>query len=182
MRVPSAVGDLLAGHVTLGGFFSAIGFVGAGALADSLPQGLVDAILEPSPFSVSLNGQEMWGILRHNLLFFLVVSLLPVVNAVFFAIQCVLLGVYAFLIANLSLAMQVEMFYRHAVFEVAALVLAVGISYTWLLAVNHFISAQVRDIPGLLGELRPVVLWAALLVAFVVLGALLEGSASVQLS
>ncbi|MDR1449411.1 MAG: hypothetical protein LBI84_04300 [Propionibacteriaceae bacterium] len=171
--------EIILCHVALAVFLAFVGFLVAewavaGFFGDALRQSTL-------PVTLSVTHSEMWGIFFHNIAFFLAVSVLPMFNSVVVAAQFFILGAMASLITNLPPSVQFEIFYRHALLEVAALLLAVAVSYVLYFSVRQFIKAPRRDTGALKWRLLPAIPMYAGIVTLTLIGAILEGSVFVRL-
>lgn len=133
-----------------------------------------------APVRLASDSSETWFILGNNLAFFLVVSLLPVVNILMVIVQFASLGGLAFTIRDLPVDAQVDLLYRHTIFEVAALSVAVAISYLAFFAIKDYADSATRDTQGLLRRLRVAARLYLVVLVCTIVGALLEGSAVVH--
>ncbi|MCB0910784.1 MAG: hypothetical protein KDB60_04110 [Propionibacteriaceae bacterium] len=165
------------GYVALAALASIAGFIAQDVLARTLFR---DAGAS-APIEIASSAGETWFILGNNLAFFALVSVLPVVNILMVVVQFLSLGRLAFTVQELPLDAQVNLLYRHTVFEVVALGAAVAISYLALFAIRDYANSEVRDTRGLLRRLGFAARLYVLVLACTVVGALLEGGAVVHL-
>jgi len=140
--------------------------------ADARPAGSVQ---------VSSSIADVPHILGANLVFFLVVSLLPILNSVMVGQQLFVLGMLAYQIHGLPAAVQIDLLYRHTAFEVVALFAAVRISYIAYFGMRDYISREAQSRRDLAVRLRSVLPLYALIAVVTVIGALLEGHVYVHL-
>jgi hypothetical protein len=134
--------------------------------------------------STIVSGEELGvtGIFFHNITFFIIVSLLPLIGSLIYAAQFFVLGGMVFAIHQERFGAQVVMLYRHAALESIAIILAVTISYMLLYAVKAYNeSADERGRSELVRTLASTLSLYAVIVALTFAGALLEGSAVVHL-
>lgn len=174
-----ALGEVGRGYIALAALAAIIGFAAQEFLA-----GLLTAVPtggNPSTFRVASDWTETWFIFANNAAFFLLVSLLPVVNLAMVAVQFFSLGRLVFLVRELPTDSQVGLLYRHTVFEIVALGAAVAISYLWLFAVREFSDSPERDVRRLGSTLRTAAWLYVPVIACALIGALLEGGAVVQI-
>lgn len=172
----ATVAEILRFHVVLAFFVLVIGYVTHGAVSGALTPTMPTA---PGG-AVTSTSAETWYILGNNALFFLLVSLLPVVNIAFFVPQFFNVGGYIQLMSDLPFAAQFDMLYRHTALEVVALFVAMAISYSYLFALRDFTRAALPDKALLVRRLRTAALGYPIIMLFTVVGALLEGAAVVQ--
>ncbi|MCL2482658.1 MAG: stage II sporulation protein M [Propionibacteriaceae bacterium] len=116
----------------------------------------------------------------HNLLLFTAISLLPVINSLITAVQFFMIGVIVSSIATMPFMLQVMMVYRHGLFEVTALLLAVTVSYILLFSLTQFSSSESRDITNLRRGMMLSLSLYSVIILLTLVGAILEGTVVVQ--
>ncbi len=174
---PDALVEVLRFHVALAVLSFAVGYMVPGALASPIP-----GISGANPAALEVSAPHATGmILANNLGFFLLVSLLPVLNVVTYCVQFFTIGALAQQIHQLPLQAQVDLLYRHTAFEIAALLLSLLVSYAFVLAAHEYVNQPVSDRALLGRRLLAGVRLYPLIFVLTLVGALLEGSAVVHL-
>lgn len=167
-------------YVALALLAAMVGFVAQDWLSRTM-FGAGDASGASSPIQVASDASETWFIFGNNLAFFGLVSVLPVVNLAMVVVQFLSLGRLAHTVRDLPVEAQVNLLYRHTVFEVVALGVAVTISYLAFFAVRDYADDSARDTRALLGRLGVAARLYLVVLACTLVGALLEGGAVVHL-
>ena len=146
-------------------FFAFAGFLYADLTSDSV--------------SFDFSGIEAPGIgpiFVNNIAFFSLICITPFLNFAMSAVQFVAIGNNIFQIRELPLGLQAVLLYRHAVFEVIALMLSVYISYEVYRILRDYLHKSIR--PERKRWIRILICYAA--VALLTLsGACLEGTVNV---
>jgi len=114
--------------------------------------------------------------LKHNITFFLLMSVLPVINVAIMIIQIIITGLDIGFIQEFSFNTQFIFLYRHLFFEFIALIVAVSLGNKFLMAINMVIAKEEIKKRKLLFE---VAISYALIIICTVIAAALEGSAHV---
>lgn len=179
------LGEIVRFHLVLAAFLGGIGYLVSVMVAGQVAElgSATGGLLGEGPVgsTIASTGAETWGIATHNLAFFALVSILPVANIALVAPQFLALGSHAYVIKDLSWTIQVEMLYRHTVFEIFALMISVAISYLFLFAVRDFVVRTSLDRTRLRQELMRAARLYPAVVALTLLGAFLEGGAVVHI-
>lgn len=164
-------------HAVIGLFGALIGFIGYGAIVAWLPAGTLP---QTGTHTVAPTWNDLLHILGNNALFFLMVSVLPIVNSVIFVPQFVSIGGHAHAIAHLPASAQFDLLYRHTAFEIVALLVSIWVSYRLLFAIRAYLRDPAADRASLGRALRPLAVAYPLVLALTLVGALLEGNAVVH--
>ena len=170
---PVAVAEIVRAYVVGALLLGWVGYAAHGWLPAELTSGTARGSVAPTM------AEGMW-ILGNNLGFFILVSLLPVINVLLVAPQFLSFGGNAFLIQELSFADRVALLYRHSIWEVAALLIAVAMSYALLFAMREYLDRATSDTSVLKVRLRLIAWGYPLILTLTVVGALLEGNAVVH--
>lgn len=118
-------------------------------------------------------------IFKNNILFFALISVLPIFNWFMVLAQFFQLGFFAFSISELSLRLQFLLLYRHTFFEILALFAAVYISQLGLTIGKKFVN-NVDVEEGYYKKSFIKIAWTYLFILIAtVIGALLEGNVNV---
>lgn len=139
-------------YVVTGLFIGFVGYITRGAISSALSH-----TISPGPagsITVATNAGNIENILINNLIILLIVSVLPVINFVIFAVQGTLFSLTVSSISRLAPEQQFLLFYRHAVFEVFGLIIAVAISYRWLFLVRSYLNSSAPPRRQLSPQLR----------------------------
>jgi len=113
---------------------------------------------------------------KHNIMFFLVLTILPIVNVVIMMLQIIVTGIDIGFIQDLSFDVQFMLLYRHLFFEFIALILAVSLGNKFLQNMNMVIVKQEINKRKLLFE---VATYYSAIIICTIIAATLEGSAHV---
>lgn len=172
----SATGEVVRGYLAVGACLFVLGFVAQGALQQLLPAGSAVG------GSVDVTGSlpDLLHILRSNVGFFIMVSLLPVLNSVVVGQQLFTLGATAHQIHQLPLATQFDLLYRHTALEMIALFMAVRISYVFFFTIREYLRSDGSSKATLAARLKSTIPLYLVVVLCTVVGALLEGTANVH--
>lgn len=170
------VGEVMAFHVVCAAFLLIVGYVSHSSLLSAL-----GVETTPATGELASTAGETWFIVRNNGLFFLAVSLLPVLNLALFAPQFFNLGGYIYLIQGVPPSAQFDMLYRHTILEVMSLLVAVWVSYTLLFAIMDFTRSATADRALLRRRIKTAACGYPIIILLTVAGALLEGGAVVHL-
>lgn len=120
--------DIMYFHIIISILFFIIGFY----ISDVIYQNIANVgITTNSLLNSEHSNPGIMFFFKNNIRFFLLVSIMPFINILFFSMQFINLGtsVQSMMDLNLSLDIQFQMLYRHGVFEIIALFLAILISY-----------------------------------------------------
>lgn len=175
----STLGEVMKAHVALAAFTFVVGLALVHLAAVELVPGLSTLLQGNGTIQISSDHREFAFILRTNLLFFLLVSVLPVVNLLLVLPQFFMLGVTTGAMLNLPFNSQFDLLYRHASLEAVALLVSVALSYRMLFALRRFTDSPQRDLPVLGRDLRRLLPGYLLILAITLVAAILEGTAVV---
>lgn len=175
----STVREILSFHLVVALFAGILGWVGHGAVLALVPAGSLAGT--SGPIAVTPTVDDLLHILVNNACFFVLVSVLPIVNFVMFVPQFLSVGSHAHAIADLPLLEQFELLYRHTALEVVALLLSIVASYRLLLAVQEYLAQEGRNRSTLVACVRRTARLYPVILALTGVGALLEGTAHVHL-
>lgn len=175
----ATIPEIMRAHVSLSAFVFVLGLVLVHLATTELVPGLQEMLRGNGSILIASDHHEFLFILKTNLLFFLLVSVLPVVNLLMALPQFFLLGVTTGAMLDLPWQTQVDLLYRHASLEAVALLVAVAMSYRLLFVLRRFSDAPVRDVRALMRDLRGLLPGYGIIVAITVSAAILEGSAVV---
>ncbi len=160
-------------HAALAVIMTALGYLAWGAISTRLG---ADLNTETAPIQISAGAGEGWWIFGVNLTFFTIVALLPFINLLLVIPQFLNLGQMASAMGSLSLADQFMLVYRHTIFEIAALIISVRISYLLFSMIRGYGNRAL--VSGSLSRVARLYLAVIVLTA---IGALLEGTSFVHL-
>lgn len=146
-----------------------LGFLASNIIIESL-----NVSLDSDP--TLLNSIENPGVLfffRHNLSFFLTMTVLPIINIPIFIFQLIITGIHINIIGELALVDQFNILYRHLFFEFTAMLTAVILSYK-----NYRILVDLhRNRTGnLLADLKQIIILYIVVTFLTIFAALLEGN------
>ncbi|MCM0598369.1 hypothetical protein [Periweissella fabalis] len=110
----------------------------------------------------------------HNLLFAIILSVLPFINLLLIFTQLVSFGFNIYFIHKLSLGLQVTLFFRHAIFETAAMFCSVVISLIFYDMCQEFLEDKKINKNK---RIKSLIFWYGVMVTLILLAALMEGSA-----
>lgn len=120
------------------------------------------------------NSTGVLMIFLNNIKFFLLVSILPFVNFFVVLVQFFNVGIYIFNMRDVSILGQFNILYRHLIFEILALLIAVKLSYYIYGSLKKFIDF---DTPiNWKRFIKRLVFCYLSIVILTLCGALLEGS------
>lgn len=123
-------------------------------------------------FLTQLDHPTMAFFFWHNIRYFLIISILPFINAILVPVQLGLTGIQLVTIRSLSFSLQFMLMYRHLFFEWLALIIAMFISYRW---VDWFKLLHARDYSLARREFVKLGIMYLLVLVFTAIGAYLEG-------
>lgn len=149
-------------------FFSLIGFIYADITSESI--------------GVNLSGIEapgIWFIFSNNIVFFSLVCVLPFVNFILYSAQFLGIGNNVFQIQSLPIEIQTTLLYRHAIFEVIALLMSIYISYEIYSIAHEYLHNSIKVTRKTFVK---IFLTYAILVVLTLIGAYLEGTVNVSLT
>ncbi|MCL2735665.1 MAG: hypothetical protein FWD75_03410 [Propionibacteriaceae bacterium] len=174
--------DIIVFHVCLAAFFLIIGFLLHELMMSVINPHMPVELSPTTAIGISSTRTQLVAIWLNNIAFFLIVSVLPIVGSAMAAVQFILLGGLIHGIRHLPLSTQTDLLFRHAGFEVVALLAAVTISYILLMSLNEFLRTSEDSARStLLSALSSTMPFYALIFTTTTVGAILEGSAVVQL-
>jgi len=175
----TALREIMQFHLCVALFLGIVGFFLQDRLASLLELSPTSAL---GPVELSSTTSELWFILSRNLVFFLVVSILPFIGSILAGIQFISLGSLVFTIQNQPARAQIDILYRHTIFEILALSASVIISYVLFFAIRDYMRASEAQGRKLLAlDLKCLIPLYAVMIASTISGALLEGLAVVHL-
>jgi len=177
----AAFREIMVAHLALAVFCSIVGYWAGAWIADKLASSAMGSVQQVGPIAISSSSLQMWGIFIHNIIFFLVVSLFPIVNSLVIAFQFLIIGAAAALIAEQPFSIQMTMLYRHTFLEIIALLITACISYVFLFSTRDFTKASVRNVREFANRLLLTIPLYGVIVVMTLAGAILEGSAVVHL-
>lgn len=175
---PRPVAEVVRLHLVLALLLFIVGWAGQGALQGFLPSLGGDA--GGDAVTVASTAEETAHILRNNTLFFLLVSVMPVVNVVLFAPQFLMVGSHGHTLAGMPASAQWELLYRHTALETVALMLSIAVSYLFFFAVRAYSLSPDGDKHLLAARIRRATALYPVILAVTLVAALLEGSAVVH--
>lgn len=123
-----------------------------------------------------LNNPGVLFFFKYNISFFLIVSVLPFINLPICFIQLVVTGINMRLIANLGIGEQIEIFYRHFIFECSALLLSLYVSLILYKVVRKMHKERTYQWKK---DVKYILFIYFLICLFTVIAAILEGGAFV---
>lgn len=141
--------------------------------------GYLYADLTSASVSFDFSGIEAPGIgpiFANNIAFFSLICVTPFLNFAMSAFQFVAIGHNIFQIRELTFGLQAVLLYRHAVFEVIALMISVYISYEIYRILRDYLHKSIK--PERKRWLRILICYAAVAL-LTLLGACLEGTVNV---
>ena len=172
------VAELVTAHAAAGMVAAWLGFTAHELLVRYVPH-LAES--SSGPATVASTPVETAAIFGNNLVFFTLVAVLPVVNVALFLPQWFGIGTNAATISALAPQDQITLLYRHSIFEVIALLLAIALSYAALFSAAAFLRSATDDRALLVRRFRVIALGYIPIVLLTLAGALLEGTAVVHL-
>lgn len=177
---PTAVREIVGAYAVLGLLLLWIGYAVQGFATGLLPEGFLPGSGSLDAARVDPTLAEGVRILLNNLLFFALVSVFPIINIVLFAPQFLMLGGNVHTISGMSFADQTTILFRHTIWEIAALLVSVAVSYLFLFALREYLSDSGADRGLLVRRIRTAAWGYPIIVALALVGAILEGSAVVH--
>lgn len=162
--------EVLYFHLILAFFCMIIGYSASNLFNENLS----------NDFMLSINtAQENPGIIfffTNNIRFFLMISILPFINLYLFIMQFLSIGFSISKIINISLLNQFFILYRHLFFEVIGIVLAILVSYRYVLYGKNLLNDVEIDWKK---EAKFIGLIYLAIFICTMIGALLEGTSYV---
>jgi uncharacterized membrane protein SpoIIM required for sporulation len=149
-------------------------------VAGSLPSSILNLTQQGGAISLADTPLATIDIFTHNLLLFLLISVLPFANSLLLFVQFLVVGFLARFVTSLSASTQFEILYRHATLEVVALFFAVATSYWLFFSIRRFVTEPGRNMAALKGDLSRALWFYAIIITATGLAAVLEGVAVVQ--
>lgn len=113
---------------------------------------------------------------KNNVVFFLVITILPYINFPILILQMASVGVQMRLIGGLSFEVQFNMLYRHLVFEFIALLISIYCSYYLKIILNKW---HQKELTTTKKDMKILLLLYVLIISLTYIAALLEGGANV---
>ena len=125
-----------------------------------------------------VNNPGIFFFFKHNLSFFMLMSVLPFINIIFFIFQFISLGSNINIASTLPFNTQFTILYRHLFFEVIALFTAIYISYIYYNLSKNILKDKYINWKN---ELLFLGLLYNLIIICTLIGAVLEGNANVKI-
>lgn len=162
--------EILYFHFILAFFCIIIGFY-----ANEFINGTVNDNFTPNLVNMNDNPGILF-FFKNNIMFFLIISIIPLINLYFFSVQFLSIGYSINNIINLSLSLQINILYRHLIFEIIAILLSILISYRYILVGRRLL----KDIKiNWKKEVKIMGILYLLIFIFTLIGAVLEGTSYV---
>ena len=114
----------------------------------------------------------------NNITFFSIVSILPILNFLYFIIKFFNMGTYMYQVNELSFLQTFTLLYRHSIFEVIALILSIYISYALLQISNSYLNDFDRHFPYR-KKFKQIAIVYIIVILLTLVGAFLEGNVGV---
>lgn len=118
-------------------------------------------------------------LLKNNLSFFLIISILPIINILFVITQFGKLGVLVFNCKDMSFNMSFLILYRHTFFEIIALFIAIYISCNIFVYGKKYIDTEKSDEDSYKNILIRIGISYLVMAIITIIGAYLEGHVNV---
>lgn len=156
--------DICVFHFVSGCFLLLMGYIICAAL--NIEVEYQKNIIENAGFS---------AIFLNNIVFFTLICILPFVGYAIGGYQFLTLGTYIYLCKDMTFVQQFNILYRHAIFEIIAILLSAYISYSLYNLIKRYIKSIKKGDKSYSIEFRKIAFVYFVVVVSTAVGALLEG-------
>lgn len=121
----------------------------------------------------NINNPGVLFFFKHNLSFFLTMTVLPLINIPIFIFQLIMTGVHINIIGELSFANQFNILFRHLFFEYIALVISVVVSFKNYIVLKDLHQNKINTLSI---NLKKIFILYTFIIILTIIAARLEGN------
>ncbi|MDQ0231655.1 stage II sporulation protein M [Metabacillus malikii] len=170
--------EIISFHFVIAVFFTILGYISYSLLVEN---NIMEINLLINDYQNVMSEKEKAGFMMifiNNITFFSLVCVLPILNFIYLSVQFFNIGTYIYQIKSLAFLQQFTLLYRHSIFEILALMIAIYISYSLIQMSNTYLKSTDIDFPYRKRFKQLAFAYVVILVLTFV-GALLEGNVHV---